>query len=271
MNKLYILIAALFFFCSCEAQQEKEKLDTSKEEMEQNNNQTQQKEITKPEETEVWEPKPEQVSMNEQGVPSDAIVLFDGSDLSQWESVENEGKPADWIVNSDGSMTVKDQAGNIQTKQSFGDVQLHLEWRNPSEPRADGQNRGNSGVFLQKRYEVQVLDSYDNETYVNGQAAAIYKQHVPLVNASKPSGEWQTYDIIYHAPTFNADGEKTASGTITVLHNGVLVQDHVEMKGTTEYIGLPKNEAHGEAPIMLQDHKDNSGVQYRNIWVRPLD
>lgn len=225
---------------------------------------------TKPEETEVWEPVPEKVSFNAKGIPSDAIVLFDGTDLDAWESVKEEGSEAPWIINDDGSMTVKNGTGDIRTKENFGSVQLHLEWKNPEAPRADSQNRGNSGVFLQELYEVQILDTYDNQTYTNGQAGAIYKQYSPLVNAGKPSGEWQIYDIIFHAPEFDAAGKKIKSGTLTVLHNGVLIQDHVELLGSTEYVGWPKNNPHGKAPLKLQDHNDNSGVSFRNIWVRKL-
>jgi hypothetical protein len=167
-------------------------------------------------------------------------------------------------------MTIKDKVGDIQTKQEFGSIQLHLEWRSPAEINGNGQSRGNSGVFLQNRYEVQILDNNNNDTYVNGQVGSIYKQHIPLAKASAPSGAWNTYDIIFHAPVFNEAGEKTTSGTVTVLHNGILVQDHAVLKGSTEYIGWPKNEAHGKAPIRLQDHGDNSRVSYRNIWVREL-
>ncbi|WP_340199545.1 DUF1080 domain-containing protein [Ascidiimonas sp. W6] len=230
----------------------------------------QPEEPTTPEETEVWEPIPSKVSLNENSIPSDAIVLFDGSNLNAWESAKEEGEEAPWIINEDGSMTVKSGSGDIKTKEDFGSVQLHIEWRNPETPRADGQNRGNSGVFLQELYEVQVLDTYDNRTYANGQAASVYKQHIPLVNAGKPSGEWQAYDIIFHAPEFDAEGTKIKSGTLTVLHNGILVQDHVELLGSTEYIGWPKNKAHGKAPLKLQDHNDNSGVSFRNIWIRNL-
>lgn len=230
-----------------------------------------QEEITDPKLTEVWEPVPAKVNINNKGVPSDAIVLFDGTNLDQWENAYEPGKPANWIINEDGSMTVRDKSGNIATKQNFGSMQLHIEWSNPAEPRGNDQARGNSGVFFQKLYEVQVLDNYDNPTYVNGMVSSVYKQHIPLVNASNPSGEWQTYDIIFHEPKFNAAGEKIKSGTFTVLFNGVLVQDHVEIFGTSEYIGPPKNPAHGKGPLMLQDHQDNSGVKYRNIWVRELN
>ena len=226
-------------------------------------------EPTKPEETEVYEPVPPKVAVSEKGVPSDAIVLFDGSGFDEWVSAA-DSTAVQWHLNDDGSMTVKDQTGNIQTKRNFGSVQLHVEWKSPAEVQRDGQNRANSGVFLQNRYEVQVLDNNDNDTYVNGQVASIYKQSVPLAMASKPTGEWNTYDIIFHAPEFGSSGKKEKSGTITVLHNGVLVQDHYEIEGTTEYIGWPKNDAHGKGPIQLQDHRDNSRVSYRNIWVREL-
>lgn len=229
-------------------------------------------EPTKPEETEVYKPIPPTVTpAKNNAAPSDAIVLFDGANLDEWESAGEGNKPAPWILDAkEGSMTVKDKSGNIRTKRKFGSIQLHLEWRSPADIQKSGQNRGNSGVFIQERYEVQILDNNDNNTYVNGQVASIYKEHIPLAKASVPSGEWNTYDIIYHAPTFNKDGRKTKSGTITVMHNNVLVQDHVEIKGTTQFIGWPKIEAHGKAPILLQDHQDNSRVSFRNIWVREL-
>ncbi|NNK11269.1 MAG: DUF1080 domain-containing protein [Flavobacteriaceae bacterium] len=227
-------------------------------------------EPTTPEETELYEPVPPKVNPYEKnGVPSDAEVLFDGSSFDQWMMV-NDSSEVVWHLNEEGSMTVKDKTGDIRTKKNFGDVQLHLEWRSPAEVERDGQNRANSGVFLQGLYEVQLLDNNDNDTYVNGQVAAIYKQHIPLAMASVPSGEWNSYDIIYHAPEFNEKGLKVKSATITVLHNGVLVQDHVEIKGTTPYIGWPKNPSHGKGPIRLQDHGDNSRVSFRNIWVREL-
>ena len=230
----------------------------------------QEKDYTKPKTTEVHEPIPAKVTTGKMNsAPSDAIVLFDGTNLDNWVGAR-DSLAAKWIINKDGSMTVKNGSGDIQTKQNFGDIQLHIEWRNPATPRAKGQNRANSGVFFQGRYEVQVLDNYDNITYANGQAGSVYKQHIPLVNASKPSGEWQTYDIIYHAPKFDQIGRKTKSATVTVLHNGVLIQDHVVIYGTTEYIGIPKNNPHGKGPLKLQDHNDNSGVSYRNIWVREL-
>ena len=227
-------------------------------------------EPTVPEATEVYEPVPPKITLGENGIPSDAIVLFDGNDFGEWVSTKDSTQ-VPWHLNGDGSMTVKDKTGDIQTKRNFGSVQLHIEWQSPAQVERDGQNRGNSGIFLQNRYEVQVLDNNDNPTYVNGQVGSIYKQSVPLAMASHPSGEWNVYDIIYHAPVFDGNGEKQESGTITVLHNGILIQDHFKIQGTTEYIGWPKNDAHGPAPIKLQDHGDNSRVSYRNIWVRPLD
>jgi len=229
-----------------------------------------QKEPITPEATEIWEPKPPVVSVDmNTKIPSDALVLFDGSDFNEWISAI-DSTAVSWILNSDKSMTVKDRTGDIQTKRNFGSVQLHIEWRSSKEVRANGQNRSNSGVFFQSRYEVQVLDNNDNDTYVNGQVGSIYKQAIPLAKASSETGSWNSYDIIYHAPKFDSEDKIARAANITVLHNGVLIQDHVTIKGTTEYIGWPKNKAHGKAPIKLQDHGDNSGVSYRNIWVREL-
>jgi len=230
----------------------------------------QEVEPTKPEQTEFYKPVPPKVIPGEDGAPpSDAIVLFDGTSLDNWIS-SADSTAAKWILNKDGSMTVNNRTGDIQTKQNFGSVQLHIEWKSPAEVQQEGQHRANSGVFLNGMYEVQVLDNNDNDTYVNGQVGSIYKQHVPLAMASVPTGEWNTYDIIYHAPEFEK-GQKVKSGTLTVIHNGVLIQDHVEIKGTTPYIGWPKNPPHGKGPLRLQDHGDNSRVSYRNIWVRELD
>ncbi|MDO6470866.1 DUF1080 domain-containing protein [Maribacter sp. 1_MG-2023] len=227
-------------------------------------------EPTTPEGTEFYEPKVAVVKPGETNTaPSDAVVLFNGTDLDNWIST-NDSTAAKWHLNKDGSMTVNDKTGNIQTKQNFGDVQLHIEWKSPLPVQRDNQNRANSGVFLNGIYEVQILDQNDNPTYVNGQVGSIYKQHVPLAMASVPTGDWNTYDIIYHAPVFNVDGGKIKSGDITVIHNGILVQDHVELKGTTPYIGWPKNPAHGKGPLLLQDHGDDSRVSFRNIWVREL-
>jgi hypothetical protein len=229
-----------------------------------------QKEPTKPTATEIWEPKPPIVSVDDTTkIPSDALVLFNGNNFNEWIAAA-DSTAVNWILNSDKSMTVKNKMGDIQTKKNFGSVQLHLEWRSSKEIRANGQNRSNSGVFFQNRYEVQILDNNDNDTYVNGQVGAIYKQAIPLANAAAETGSWNSYDIIYHAPKFNSEEKITAAATITVVHNGVLIQDHVTIQGTTEYIGWPKNNAHGKAPIKLQDHQDNSGVSYRNIWVREL-
>ena len=228
-------------------------------------------EPTTPEETEVYKPVPPVVKSTPAFLepPSDAIVLFDGDNLDNWVSTK-DGSKAKWHVNSDGSMTVADKTGDIQTVQDFGSIQLHLEWKSPKDIQGEKQSRGNSGVFLQGLYEVQILDNNDNDTYVNGQVGSIYKQHTPLAMASVPSGEWNSYDIIYHAPEFNEQGDKTKSGTITVIHNGVVIQDHVEIKGTTPYVGWPKNPPHGKGPLRLQDHGDNSRVSFRNIWVREL-
>ncbi len=220
-----------------------------------------------PKDTEVWEPEPRVVTPGTMGSPpSDAIVLFDGKNFDEWTVEGKDAKPG-WKLEG-GVMTVVKGAGDIATKRSFGDCQLHVEFRTAAVVEGEGQGRSNSGVFLQSRYEVQVLDNYQNRTYSNGQAGSIYKQTIPLVNACRPPGEWQTYDIFYTAPRFNADGIRVAAGRITVVHNGVLIQHNVEIKGTTEYIGLPKNVAHGNAPIILQDH--SNPVSYRNIWIREL-
>lgn len=225
-------------------------------------------EPTKPEQTEIWSPRVPVVKVNPNtGVPSDAIILFDGTNLDEW--VGDSGK-AEWLLNGDGSMTVKNKAGGIRTRRDFGDIQLHIEWRSPKEIQGENQSRGNSGVFLQSKYEVQVLDNNDNDTYVNGQVGSLYKQSIPLAMASVPSGEWNSYDIIYHAPVFKK-GYRVKQGSVTVIHNGVLIQDHHLIEGTTPYIGWPKNKPHGKLPIFLQDHGDNSRVSFRNIWVRELD
>lgn len=222
----------------------------------------------KAEKTEVWEPVPPRVEAPAGGVPSDAVALFDGTNLDEHWEAEDGGEPA-WAV-EDGVATIARGEGGIRTKKDFCDIQLHIEWRSPADIEdMDGQNRGNSGVFFQERYEVQVLDSYDNETYPNGQAGSVYKQSIPLVNASRPPGVWQSYDIIYTAPRFDDEGELEKPAYVTVLHNGVLVQNHVEIQGPTRWIGEASyDEAHGCAPLFLQDH--DSAVSYRNIWVREL-
>ena len=266
MKKLLTIISicALIFSCNKE-KKEMEPVKTSTDEVA-----TETQEPTKPEETEIWEPKPKVVTVDtETKIPSDAIVLFDGSNFDEWVSAVDSTE-VKWALNGDRSMTVKDRTGDIQTKRNFGNVQLHIEWRSSPENTGSNQSKSNSGVFLQNRYEVQVLDNNDNDTYVNGQVGSIYKQSIPLAKASSKTGDWNSYDIIYHAPEFDSEGNKTKSAVITVLHNGVLIQDGVEIKGTTEYIGWPKNEVHGNAPIKLQDHGDNSRVSYRNIWVREL-
>ena len=263
MKQLILIIVVIFFVYSCD--------NITKKKIPQESSTTTgviEKEPDKPEMTKIWGPKPTRVIPGNGIIqPSDAIVLFDGSNLDEWVSKE-DGAEANWQLNKDGSMTVIPGSGDIQTKKEFGSVQLHIEWKSPSEIQGDGQDRGNSGIYLQKRYEVQILDNNNNETYANGQVGAIYKQSIPLVNASIATGEWNTYDIIFHAPDFDIEGNKTAAGSFTVLHNGILIQDHVEIKGTTEDIGWPKNIAHGIAAIVLQDH--GSKVSYRNIWLRNL-
>jgi 3-keto-disaccharide hydrolase len=198
--------------------------------------------------------------------PSDAVVLFDGTSLDKWESAK--GGPAKWKVGN-GYFEVVKGTGEIQTKQGFGDCQLHVEWAAPSPPQGEGQDRGNSGVFLMGLYEIQVLDSYQSRTYADGQAAAVYGQSPPLVNASRAPGRWQTYNIIFHAPRFGADGAVTRPARVTVLHNGVLVQDNFELSGPTAHQQRPPYKAHPDKlPIHLQDH--GHPVRYRNIWIREL-
>ncbi|MEI6865520.1 DUF1080 domain-containing protein [Flavicella sp.] len=221
--------------------------------------------------TGIWEPVPPTVTpANKNNLPSDAIILFNGGNFNNWVSTKDSGQ-VDWILNKDKSMTVSRSKVNagIKTKESFGSMQLHLEWKSPkSDLNKFGQHRGNSGVFIQERYEIQILDNNNNPTYSNGQVSSIYKQTIPLVKASVPTGEWNNYDIIYHAPEFKEDKTLTKPATITVIHNGILVIDHFTLKGSTKFIGTPEYKAHGEAPIMLQNH--DSPVSYRNIWLRKL-
>ena len=199
--------------------------------------------------------------------PSDATVLFDGHDVSRWQSAN--GGPAQWIV-KEGYLEVKPGTGAIRTSRGFGDVQLHVEWMAPNPPKGSDQDRGNSGVFLMGQYEVQVLDSYGSVTYPDGQAGAIYGQYPPLVNASRPPGEWQRYDIVFHRPRFAADGTLKSPGTFTVFHNDVLVQDHVTLTGPTAHQRRPPYTAHPDRlPLSLQDHEHP--VRYRNIWIRELE
>lgn len=219
-----------------------------------------------PAKTEVWTPVPATVATPPGKAPSDAIVLFDGKDVSAWES--EQGGRVRWTV-ADGAMTIVPGSKGIRTRQRFCDIQLHVEWRAPVETKGfDGQNRGNSGIFLQELYELQVLDSYNNPTYANGQAGALYKQAMPLVNASRAPGQWQAYDILWKAPRFSPGGGLVSPARITVLHNGVLVQDDTVLAGKTEYIGAPSYSPHACAPLYLQEHDSN--VSYRNIWVREL-
>lgn len=219
-----------------------------------------------PELTEYWTPVPPVVSAPAGAVPSDAIVLFDGTSFAAWETVKPDSKG--WDLD-DGAMVVAPKQGTLRSKQAFGDVQVHLEWRSPIGDDGKGQGRGNSGVFLMGRYELQVLDSYENPTYVNGQAASIYKQHPPLVNATRPPGEWQTYDIVFIAPRFAEDGKLVSPARMTAFHNGVLVQLDSVLRGPTVFRGEPKYEAHAaKLPLELQDHSDL--VAFRNIWVREL-
>jgi len=216
--------------------------------------------------TELWEPVPPVVTPGESGAaPSDALVLFDGKNLDQWQAVK--GEDAEWLV-QDGTMIVEPGKGDIETRQSFSDVQLHIEWRTPAEISGSVQERGNSGVFLVERYEIQVLDSFDNPTYANGQAGSVYKQHIPLVNASRAPGEWQSYDIIFMAPRFNDTGRIAVPARVSVIHNGVLIQNNVPIQGTTMFIGAPVYTDHGAGPIRLQDH--GNPLSFRNIWVRRL-
>ena len=234
----------------------------------------------KPEDMEVWEPVPKVVTpgVSSAEPPSDAIVLFDGKNLDEW--VTNRDKsPAKWTV-ADGLLTVSKAqgAGNIETKRSFKNYQLHLEWKVPENISGSGQARGNSGVFLASTglgdagYELQILDSYNNKTYVNGQAGSIYKQAIPLANPSRKPGEWQSYDIVWTAPTFNADDSLKTPAYVTVLFNGVLVENHFELKGETRYIGQPFYKKYTTAPIKLQAHGDRSEpISFRNIWVRELN
>ncbi|MHB1177728.1 MAG: 3-keto-disaccharide hydrolase [Daejeonella sp.] len=225
----------------------------------------------RPEDTEVWGSLPPIVGPGTgTQPPSDAIVLFDGKDMSEWEIPENtEWLVQDAIVTIMPSKTRQEKPVWIFSKKQFGDIQLHVEWRSPEKVEGEGQRRGNSGVFLPGRYEIQVLDSYDNLTYANGQCASVYKQIIPLVNACRRPGEWQTYDIIFKAPRFSQTGDLQSPAYVTVIHNGVLVQNHAALRGSTTFIGSPKYTAHPlKQPLGLQDHGD--AVSFRNIWLREL-
>ena len=232
-----------------------------------------------PKDTEVWEPVPPVVTpgATDSDPPSDAIVLFDGKNLNEWVSAQDH-TPARWLVH-DGILTVNKApgVGSIETRRRFKNYQLHVEWRIPPDITGSSQARGNSGVFLASTgpgdsgYELQVLDSYQNPTYVNGMAGSLYKQSIPLANAARKPGEWQTYNAIWTAPTFNQDGTLKSPAYATVFWNGVLVENHFKLQGQTLYIGKPFYKAFDSAPIKLQAHGDKSEpISYRNIWVREL-
>jgi hypothetical protein len=225
--------------------------------------------------SEYWTPQPKIVTPGKPtGVgsltaPSDAIILFDGKNLDEWESAR--GGAAGWTVH-DGVFTVDKKAGDIQTKRKFTNYQLHIEWQVPTNITGDNQARGNSGVFMQGLYEVQILDNYENKTYVNGQAGSIYKQTPPLANAMRRPGEWNVYDIVYTAPIFKEDGTFLYPPRVTVFQNGILLQNNTAIWGTTEYIGFPQVKKHGAGPISLQSHGDPSpSISFRNIWIRELN
>ena len=216
----------------------------------------------------TWKPVPVVVSVNESGVPSDAIVLFNGTNTDAWCSAKSPNAPAPWKI-VDGALVVVPQSGDICTKIALKDVQLHIEFREPAEVKGSSQGRGNSGVIFMGRYELQVLDSHDNPTYVKGQAGSVYNQHAPLVNASKKPGEWQKYDVVWIAPRFAADGSLMKPARITVFHNGVIVQHDFTVIGPT-HMSKPVYTVHAESlPLKLQDH--HNPVAFRNIWVRLLD
>jgi len=201
-----------------------------------------------------------------QAPPSDAIVLFDGKDLAQWQA--EDGSAAKWVVR-DGFVEVKPGTGMLVSRRGFGDAQLHIEWTTPTPPKGEGQERGNSGIFLMGIYELQVLDSYQNDTYADGQAGAIYGQSPPLVNATRPPGQWQTYDVVFHRPHFKADSSVERPARMTVFLNGVLIQDNFELSGPTAHQRRPPYSAHADKlPLKLQDH--GNPVRYRNIWIREL-
>ena len=237
----------------------------------------QEKQYPKPEKmtpgmTEYWLPQPKVVTPGDiktNSAPSDAIVLFDGKDLSAWKSARDGGE-AKWEVH-DGVFTVKKGTGDIVTKEKFGSFQLHIEWCVPENITGESQSRGNSGIFLQEMYEIQVLDCYKNETYSNGQTGSVYKQVRPLANAMRKPGEWNVYDIIYTSPVFNEDGTYKVAPTVTVIQNGIVLLNHYTIRGTTPYIGYPQVIPHGDGGIGLQDHGDPSEpISFRNIWIRKM-
>jgi Domain of Unknown Function (DUF1080) len=225
----------------------------------------------KPEMTEIWEPQVRVVTPGKSNAdaPADAIILFDGKNMDQWVSQNDISKPCPWKIVNNDHMEVVPGSGGIQTKMKFGDCQLHIEFSAPDIVEDRGQGRGNSGVFLQNRYELQILDSYNNRTYSNGQAGSIYKDHPPLVNAMRSPLEWNSYDIVYTAPRFKPDGRIDSPARITAFHNGVLIQNNSVVNGLTLYIGLHQYaEAHSDDVIALQDHGNKT--QFRNIWLRKL-
>lgn len=233
----------------------------------------------KPEDTEVYEPLPKVVLPGKTFdlPPSDAVILFDGKNLDEWVSSRDKS-PAKWKV-EDGAFTVEKRAGDIETKKTFTDYQLHIEFRIPANITGSGQGRGNSGIFLAATngkaggYEIQVLDGYNNEnkTYVNGMVGSIYKQGIPLINPARKAGEWNVYDIVWTAPSFNEDGSVKTKARVTAFLNGVLVQNNFEVQGETSYIGVHAYVKHGPAPIKLQAHGDRSEpISYKNIWLREL-
>lgn len=220
----------------------------------------------KPESTEWYYPVPAKVQPGEgTNPPSDAIILFDGKDLSKWE--DRNGESAKWTIQGD-AMVVEPGSGTISTKEFFGDCQLHIEFKSPAQENYNGQNRGNSGIFLQSTYEIQVLDGDNNPTYVNGMVGSVYKQSAPLANAYTENGEWQVYDIYWRSPRFGTNDELESPAIVTVVLNGIVVQNNYILKGNTPYTGLPKYAAHGRMPLTLQDH--GTKVSYRNIWIRNL-
>lgn len=256
MKKVILLSAALLSMIGANAQEKKYP----------------EPEGMRPGMSEYWTPQPRVVSpgnITTNSAPSDAIVLFDGSNLDAWTNGDGSAA-AGWTVKK-GIVTVDKSKGDIVTKQKFGSFQLHIEWCVPEDIQGESQSRGNSGVFLQDMYEVQILDCYKNETYVNGMTGSLYKQTPPLVNAMRKPGEWNVYDIIYTAPIFKEDGTYLYHPYVTVIQNGIVLQNHTEILGTTEYIGFPRTVKHGDGPIRLQSHGDPSApISFRNIWIRPM-
>jgi hypothetical protein len=266
MKKLLIISLMLltFVYVSGQQQQQQQRTEPEKSKLGSTNKMN-------PIMTEIWDPEVKIITAGgkDSDAPSDAIVLFNGTDIAA-EWTDSKGNPSKWIV-QDGSLISVRGAGVIKSKRKFSNFQLHIEWKTPSEVTGESQGRGNSGIFLQELYEVQVLDSYNNRTYRNGQAGSLYKQYAPLVNASRGPGVWQTYEIIYTAPTFNADTTSYFTPPrVTVIHNGVLIQNNVSLRGPTEYIGIPEYfiKVHGPGSLVLQDH--GNPVAYRNIWIREL-